>query len=65
MKTDSQLKQDVIAELDWEPSVHAARIGVEVKDGVVTLAGQVSSYGEKWNAESATQRVTGGQSLGR
>lgn len=63
MKTDSQLKQDVIAELDWEPSVHAARIGVEVKDGVVTLAGQVSSYGEKWNAESATQRVTGVKAL--
>ena len=63
MKTDSQLKQDVIAELDWEPAVHAARIGVEVKDGVVTLAGQVSSYGEKWNAESATQRVTGVKAL--
>ncbi len=37
MKTDKQLKQDVIAELGWEPSVNAAQIGVEVKDGVVTL----------------------------
>ena len=43
--------------------MHAARIGVEVKDGVVTLAGQVSSYGERWNAESATQRVTGVKAL--
>ena len=59
MKTDSQLQQDVSAELKWEPSVHAARIGVEVKDGVVALAGQVDSYAEKWNAERAAQRVSG------
>jgi osmotically-inducible protein OsmY len=59
MKTDSQLQQDVSAELKWEPSIHAARVGVEVKDGVVTLAGQVDSYSEKWNAERAAQRVAG------
>ena len=59
MKTDSQLQQDVSAELKWEPSVHAARIGVEVKDGIVTLAGEVDSYVEKWNAERAAQRVSG------
>ncbi len=59
MKTDSQLQQDVNAELKWEPSVHAARIGVEVKDGVVTLAGEVESYSEKWSAERAAQRVAG------
>jgi hypothetical protein len=35
MKTDAQLKQDVNAELKWEPSVHAAEIGVEVKDDQV------------------------------
>jgi osmotically-inducible protein OsmY len=63
MKTDSQLQQDVSAELAWEPSVHAAQIGVEVKDGVVTLAGEVSSYAEKWNAERAAQRVAGVQAL--
>jgi osmotically-inducible protein OsmY len=59
MKTDSQLQQDVSDELKWEPSVHAARIGVEVKDGIVTLAGQVDSYAEKLNAERAAQRVSG------
>jgi osmotically-inducible protein OsmY len=52
-----------MAELQWEPTVHAAQIGVEVKDGVVTLAGEVSSYGEKWNAEHAAQRVNGVQAL--
>jgi len=29
MKTDTQLQTEVIAELAWEPSVHAAQIGVE------------------------------------
>lgn len=63
MKTDSQLQQDVMAELKWEPAVHAAQIGVEVRDGVVTLAGEVSSYVEKWNAERAAQRVAGVKAL--
>jgi len=63
MKTDSQLQKDVMAELSWEPSVHAAHIGVEVEDGVVTLAGHVSTYAEKWNAELATQRVAGVKAL--
>jgi len=63
MKTDTQLQQDVMAELKWEPAVHAAQIGVEVKDGVVTLAGEVSSYAEKWNAERAAQRVNGVKAL--
>jgi osmotically-inducible protein OsmY len=63
MKTDDQLKQDVIAELKWEPSVHAARIGVEVKGGIVTLSGHVCSYTEKLNAERAAQRVMGVQAI--
>jgi osmotically-inducible protein OsmY len=63
VKTDVQLKQDVIAELIWEPSVNAAAIGVEVKDGVVTLAGHVQSFSEKWDAERAAQRVDGVKAL--
>ena len=63
MKTDSQLQKDVMAELAWEPSVHAAQIGVEVKDGVVTLDGNVATYTEKWNAELAAQRVAGVKAL--
>lgn len=63
MKTDSQLQQDVRAELQWEPSVNATQIGVEVKNGVVTLAGHVDSYAEKWDAERATQRVAGVKGL--
>jgi osmotically-inducible protein OsmY len=63
MKTDAQLQQDVIAELKWEPSVNAAQIGVEVKNGIVTLAGHVDSYAEKYDAERAAQRVAGVKAL--
>lgn len=63
MKTDSQLQQDVMAELKWEPAVQAEQIGVEVKDGVVTLAGHVDSFPAKWNAERAAQRVAGVRAL--
>jgi osmotically-inducible protein OsmY len=57
--TDTQLRQNVIDELEFEPSVHSASIGVAVEDGVVTLSGHVRSYAEKLAAERATRRVRG------
>jgi osmotically-inducible protein OsmY len=58
MTNDEQLKYDVEQELRWEPSVHAAQIGVSVKDGVVELDGHVDSFFEKWAAERAAMRVS-------
>lgn len=43
--------------------MHAEQIGVEVKDGIVTLAGHVDSFPAKWNAERAAQRVSGVKAL--
>jgi len=63
MKSDAQLKQDVLEELKWEPAVSAELIGVEVKEGIVTLAGHVNSFPEKWHAEQAAQRVSGVKAL--
>jgi len=59
MKTDAELQQHVMEELKWEPTIHAAEIGVAVKDGVVTLSGSVDSYGKKWAADRAAKRVFG------
>ena len=59
MSQDSQLKQAVLSELNWEPSVDSAHIGVTAKDGVVTLMGHVATYGQKQAAESAARRVKG------
>lgn len=63
MKSDHQIQKDVLDELLWEPSVRSAGIGVEVQDGVVTLAGHVDSYAEKVQAEQAAQRVFGVKAL--
>src|SRR5687768_9952626 len=59
MKTDTVLKGEVLDELEWEPSITATRIGVAVKEGVVTLSGEVASYHEKVEAERAALRVEG------
>lgn len=59
MKTDIDLKKDVMDELAWEPLVNEARIGVEVKNGIVTLSGHPNSYAEKLAAERAALRVSG------
>ena len=59
MKTDAQLKNDVIEELRWEPTVTASDINVATHNGVVTLSGTVPHYAEKCAAERATQRVEG------
>lgn len=63
MKSDKEIQKDVIAELNFDPAVNQAEIGVQVKDGVVTLTGHVSNYSEKWNAETAAQRVAGVKAL--
>jgi osmotically-inducible protein OsmY len=57
--TDSELQQDVLRELEWEPSVNAAHVGVIARNGIVTLTGYVSSYAEKFAAEEAAKRVHG------
>ena len=57
MSDDKRLKQAVLDELQWEPSVNAAHIGVAAKDGVITLMGHVESFFEKFAAEKAARRV--------
>ncbi|GCC50422.1 BON domain-containing protein [Chryseotalea sanaruensis] len=61
MKTNEELRQDVLAEIQMEPltSPIATQIGVATKEGVVTLSGLVDTYGQKLAAEQAAQRVAG------
>lgn len=58
-KTDLQLKRDIDDELGWEPKINAAKIGVSVAKGAVTLTGTVDTYAEKWAVEAAIKRVAG------
>lgn len=59
MKSDSQIQKDVMEELKWQPYLSASEIGVAVKNGVVTLSGQVDSYARKLAAENAAKKVSG------
>ncbi|WP_277964975.1 BON domain-containing protein [Pseudomonas sp. RIT-To-2] len=63
MKTDKALKIDVVDELTWDASVDSEQIGVEVKNGVVTLNGYVERFVDKWNAEKAVEKVAGVRAL--
>ena len=55
--SDISLRQDILDELEFEPAVNAAHIGVAVDKNVVTVTGMVSSYAEKTAALSAVRRV--------
>jgi osmotically-inducible protein OsmY len=57
--TDSQLRQDVLDELEFEPSIDAAHIGVTAEKGVVALTGHVANYSQKLAAVMAVRRVKG------
>jgi osmotically-inducible protein OsmY len=59
IKTDTELKKDIEAELAWDPSLNANAIGVAVKDGIVSLTGHIDTYAEKRQAEKALRRVEG------
>jgi len=59
MSDDKQLKQNILAELAWEPSINAAHIGVTTHNGVATIGGHVEHYFEKRAAEAAAGRVKG------
>jgi osmotically-inducible protein OsmY len=59
MRSDSDIKRDVEDELQWDPDIDPTDIAVAVKSGVVSLAGYVKSYMQKFEAEDAAKRVAG------
>jgi osmotically-inducible protein OsmY len=58
-KADSQIQQEVLRELSWDPRVEETEVGVEVDGGVVTLTGTVSSWAKRMAAQDAAHRVVG------
>lgn len=59
MKTDYEIQQDVTSQLRWNPFLNASEIGVAVKNGIVTLSGQVDTYTKKMQAELSAKKVAG------
>ena len=58
-RTDERIHEDVCERLTDDPRVDAFDIEVRVKDGEVTLAGNVTSREQKRRAEDVAALVTG------
>ncbi|MGF6316945.1 osmotically-inducible protein OsmY [Pseudomonas frederiksbergensis] len=61
--SDLSLRQHILEELEFQPDIDAANIGVTVDNGVVTLSGHVKSYMQKINAERAVKSIKGVRAL--
>ncbi|MGE0410212.1 MAG: BON domain-containing protein [Amphiplicatus sp.] len=59
MRSDEEIRDDILAEIDWDPRIESTDVGVTVKDGAVSLMGTVNTYAEKIAAEEAAKRVKG------
>src|SRR5258707_10392564 len=59
MRSASDIRRDVEDEIRWDPDIDATDIAVTVSNGVVTLAGFVRCYKQKYQAEADAKRVAG------
>lgn len=58
-RLDADIRRDVEAELQWDPSIDDLKIAVIVSGGVVTLTGEVTHLTGRWAAENIAKRVSG------
>ena len=63
MRTDAELKADVMERLDAIPAVSASDIEVDVDAGVVTVSGSVDTQQTRFQVERTARRVPGIRSL--
>lgn len=63
MKSDSDLKADLMETLDSIPAINGSDIGVNVEGGMVTLSGAVDTYQTRFQVERAARRVPGMRGL--
>ena len=59
MRTDAQIKQDILEELAFQPNIDETQIGVVVKDGIATLTGLVFSYAIKIAIIKTVEKIAG------
>lgn len=59
LRTDEEIRDDVLAELAHNPRIAHSEIAVSVKHGTVTLNGMVSTLDEKHCAERAVKVIKG------
>nr|WP_321230184.1 BON domain-containing protein [uncultured Psychroserpens sp.] len=59
MRTDAQIKQDILDNFTFQPNIDQTQVDVVVKDGVVTLIGLVFSYAVKIAIVKSIEKVAG------
>lgn len=59
MRTDLEIKNDVLDELAWQPNIDETQIGVIVNDGIVTLTGTVFTYAIKMAVVKTIEKIAG------
>ncbi len=59
MRRDEEIRAEIEDTLDWDPEIGSRDIAIAVRDGVVTLAGFVRSFGERARAEADATGVMG------
>ena len=63
MRTDAEVKADVMERLDAIPAVNASDVEVDVDGGVVTVSGSVDTHQTRFQVERTTRRAPGIRSL--
>ena len=63
MDSDTQVFQDLVAELKNSPVLHYAQLSLHVQDGTVTISGRVNSFAARQAVERAANRVAGIRTL--
>lgn len=58
-KTDLELREQILAELGWDTRILRSDLDVDVRSGVVTLAGAVDSWARRFAAGDAVSRLSG------
>ncbi|WLH38089.1 BON domain-containing protein [Pseudomonas sp. FP2196] len=61
--SDLDLRKAILEELEFQPDINAANIGVSVDNGVVTLSGHVNTLAQKVSAERAVKSIKGVRAL--
>lgn len=59
MRTDEELRRDVLRELRRDDYLHIADLRVRVESHVVMLDGKVTSSAERWRAFEVARNVAG------
>ena len=58
-KTDAELREDVVRELEWDTQIDGTSIFVAAHRSVITVSGIVHSWADKHAVEEAVHRVAG------